>query len=152
MGNASTLYSLEVQSTTERAGFSRAMASVRRQAGQKEFFSDGLAISRSVVGGKADVVTNAAVKVYFLSVNSPSTATTTAFFQAFNTSSGSVTLGTTDPELSFKVESTKSVTLQLWDGEDSMFTTALSWAVTTTRHGGTASGANEQPTVTLLYK
>lgn len=152
MSNASVLYSLECQSAGERAGFSRAMSFVRRTAGQKEFYSDGLVLTRAALSTKADVVTNAAVKVYFLNINSPSTATTTAWFAAWNTSTASVTLGTTIPDFLVKVEATKSVTVPIADGEDSFFTTAMSWATTIAKNGATVSAANEVPTVTMLYK
>lgn len=152
MSNAAVLYALECQSALERAGFSRCQAFVRRTAGQKEFFSDGLVLTKVALSTKADVVTNAAVKMYFLSVNSPSTATTTAWMAAWNTSTASVTLGTTIPDFGFKVEATKSVTLPIADGEDSFFTTAMSWATTVAKNGATVSAANEVPTVTMVYK
>lgn len=153
MANATVLNSLRVQASYERDGFQRAVADVSRWAGQLAEFADNLVLSKTAVAAKADIVTNAGVKPYILHVNSPSGATTTSYLQVFNTSSGSVTLGTTIPELSLRIEAGASRTLVLYDsGDAALFPTAMSWAVTAAANGQTAANAANTPTITLLYR
>ena len=153
MANANVLYQLNAQANYERDGFSKAVGQLARWAGQNSEMADNLILSRGSVGAKADIVTNAGVKIYMVSVASPAGATTTSYLQVFNTSSASVTLGTTVPEEQFRLEAGVTKTVLYYVSNDSAtMPTAFSWAATTTVGGATAANATNLPTVTILYR
>lgn len=153
MSNASTLFSLEAAASYERDGFQDAVRYLRSTAGRQFLQADNLTVYKTNTSAKSDVVTNAAVRPVLISVNSPSTATTDAWLQLFNTSSASVTLGgLPQPVEVIKVPYTKTVTVVFFPGIDPCkFSAALSLAVTTSFCGGTAADATNAPSTTVLY-
>ena len=150
MSNVATIYSLQCQRSYERDGYNEAVNALKQSAGRFETFSDGLLSSRTALSAKAEVVTNAAVRVYMLSAAMPSGATTNAYIQLFKTSTGSVTLGTTPPDFQVEISSTESITIHIPQGR--LFSGALSMACTTLASGSVAANTTNTPTVTLLYK
>ena len=151
MSNTTALFSLECQIAQERDGFQDAVRFLRGWAPPK-FPGDTLTVFRTNTSAATDIVTNAAVRPVLISVNSPATATTDAWLNLFNTSSASVTLGglpkATDV---FKVPYTKSTTVVLYTQDGDRYNAALSMAVTTSPHGGTAADATNAPVITILY-
>jgi hypothetical protein len=152
MPNAAVLYQLSCQAQYERDGLQRALSQVRRQAGSLEAVADDLATVSVALAAKGEVRTNAAVRPYLIHIASPEGATTTSYLQAFNTSTASVTLGTTAPELQARIPAGTSQTLMFFPGNAATFPTAMSWAVTIAVSGQTAANATNTPTVTMLYK
>src|SRR5258706_3893374 len=153
MANQNAFFSLEAQMATERDGFQDAVRFLRGSAGRQFLQADTLTVYRTGTSARSDVVRNAAVKPVLISINSPSTATTDAWLQLFNTSSASVTLGgLPQPVDVIKVPYAKTTTVVFFPGTDPcQFSSALSIAVTTTFCGGTAADATNAPTTTILY-
>jgi hypothetical protein len=149
MPNVATLYQLAVERSYQRDGY-QDLVNALKQVARQEVYSDALVATRAAGGAKADVVTNAAVRIYAIQCAMPSTSTTTAYLQLFNTSSATVTLGTTAPEFQVMITSQASRPILFPTGLP--FSTALSWAVTTLPSGSVAANATNAPTVTLLYR
>lgn len=153
MANQNAFFSLECQIAQERDGFQDAVRFLRGSIGRHFLQADNLAVFRTNTSAATDVVTNAGVKVHFISVNSPATATTDAWLNLFNTSSASVALGglpkATDV---IKVPYAKTTTVVYFNAPDPCkYSAALSIAVTTSPHGGTAADATNAPVTTILY-
>jgi hypothetical protein len=149
MSNVATLYQLACQRSYERDGY-QDLVNGLKQVARQEVYSDAMVSSRAVGGAKADLVTNAAVRVYAIQCAMPSTATTNSYLQLFNTSSATVTLGTTAPEFQVMLTSQASRPMEFHTGIP--FSAALSWAVTTLPSGSVAANATNAPTVTILYR
>src|SRR5262252_303386 len=143
MSNVATLYQMSVERSYQRDGYND-MVNALKQVARQEVFSDGLVTNRNAVNAKADVVTNAAVRVYAIQCAMPSTSTTTTYLQLFNTSSATVTLGTTAPE--FQVILTSQASRPILFPTGLPFATALSYAATTLVSGSVAANATNTPT------
>jgi hypothetical protein len=153
MSNAQTLFSLEASAAYERDGFQDAVRTLRKTAGRQFLQADNLAVFRTSTSAKSDVVTNATVQPVLISVKSPATATTDSWLCLFNTSSSSVTLGgLPKAQEIFIVPYTKTRTYVVFPAADPCpYSGALSIAVTTSPHGGTAADATNAPVTTILY-
>ena len=150
--NAQTFFRLEAMAAQQRDGFQDAVRFLRNAAGRQFLMADNLAIFVTNTSAKTDVITNAAVQPVLVSVNSPSTATTNGYLQIFSTSTASVTLGTTGAQEVITVPYTKTRTVVFYPGNDPCaYSGALSIAVTTAPHGGSAADATNAPITTILY-
>ena len=157
MANAAVLASLEAQAQYEREGLSRVVAQLKKWLGAiYEVDSNGLVLTRSNatnVGTLGEVAawTNQAIRLYAVHAASPAAATASAFVQIFSTSTASVTLGTTRPDVQFKLTAGKSKTVVFAPGnDDGDFSSALSYCVSTTAAGATGVNATNTPVVTFL--
>jgi hypothetical protein len=150
MSNVATMYSVQVNRSYERDGFNEMVNNLLSSAGRFEVNSDGLVVTRVLLSAKADVVTNSAVRMYALNVNMPATATTTTWVSLFNTSSASVTAGTTVPDSGFLVTSQVSLPVLFPSGQ--YFSSGMSWLAGTTAAGAASANASNSPTMTLVYK
>lgn len=156
MANAQVFQELEMQAQYERDGLSRVIPLLKTAIGGTfEKTSDGLVLTRSNVtalaaGSETAAWTNAAVRLYAVHIAMPSTSTSTAIVQFFNTSSASATLGTT-PRLAISVQSGKSRTVVFMPGnDDGDFGAAMSYGVSNATTYSTASNATNAPVVTIL--
>src|SRR5262252_8207570 len=143
MSNVSTIYQLKAERSYQRDGY-QDLVNALNQVARQEVYSDLLTSTRAAGGAKADIVTNAAVRVYAIQCAMPSTSTTTAYLQLFNTSSATVTLGTTAPE--FQVILTSQASRPILFPTGLPFATALSYAATTLVSGSVAANATNTPT------
>lgn len=157
MANPATLNSLEVQSQYEREGLSRVIPLVKKLTGAVyEVDSGALVVTRLnatnvSAGGEVAAWTNQAVRLYAVHAASPAAATASAFVQIFNTSTASVTLGTTRPDVQFKLTAGKSKTVVYVPGnDDGDFSSAVSYCVSTTAAGATGVNSTNTPVVTFL--
>lgn len=155
--NAGTLSTLEQFSQYAGEGASRLMPIIKRLVGGTyEVDNAGVVLTRLnntnvAAGGEVAAWTNAAVRLYAVVVQSPSTATASAFVQIFNTSTASVTLGTTRPDAQFKVTAGQTKTVVYVPGNnDSDFSSAMSYCVSTTAAGATGVNAANTPVVSFL--
>lgn len=155
--NAGALNALEQFAQYAGEGASRVMPILRRLVGGTyEADNAGVVVTRLNntnvgAGGEVAAWTNAAVRLYAVVVQSPSAATASAFVQIFNTSTASVTLGTTRPDAQFKVTAGQTKTVLYIPGNnDSDFSSAMSYCVSTTAAGATGVNSTNTPVVTFL--
>ena len=155
MSNANTLYALEARMAYEPDGFQDAVRFLRGSVGRQHLQADDLVSTVVTTSAKADIKTNAGVQLAMIYVKTASGATTTGYLQLFNTSSASVTLGTTAPEMVIKLSNAANVGQPIVfnnSTEATAFGTALSCAVTVTSGvNTTAANATNAPTITFLY-
>lgn len=154
MSNVQTMYALECDAQYQPEGVARAVAMLKKYAPWFEMAGDGL--TRSVTSALSTTVTAvkaSAGNLYALVLISGSTAAADAYLQVFNVASGSVTLGTTAPDLVLKVPAAETTVYLCVPGDDdnNLFDTAISIAATTTHDGNTALAAASRPTVIALY-
>jgi hypothetical protein len=155
MGNASTLFQLEALASYKGDGFQDMVRALRSGAGRHFAISDNLTIGRVATSAITDVKTNAATQLVMIWADTASAATTTGYVHLFNTSSASVTLGTTVPETSLKlsnVANTGAGALFFPGISTTQFGAALSIA-TTVAAGTTTTAANatNAPNIILVY-
>lgn len=155
--NAGALANLENFTAYAGEGASRIMPILKRLVGATyEADNAGVVVTRLnntnvAAGGEVAAWTNAAVRLYAVIVQSPSTATTSAHVQIYNTSTASVTLGTTRADVQFKVTATKTKTVLFVPGnDDGDFSSAMSYCVSTAAAGATGVNAANTPVVTFL--
>lgn len=84
-------------------------------------------------------VCSAACTVF--TVETSNSVATLCYLQGFNVASGSVTLGTTVPDYVLIIQATAQMASAQPPTRGVAFSTAFSYAVTTTRNGSTACGA-----------
>ena len=158
MTNVAVLADLEAQSQYAQEGLARVIPLLKHVVGGSyEKASDGLVLTRLVAtnvsaGGETTAWTNAAVRLYLVHVAMPSTTTASAHVQIFNTSTASVTLGTTRPAYSIAMMATtqKSKTTVYFPGNEDDTFPALSYCVSTTVGGATGVNSTNTPTVTFI--
>lgn len=158
MSNAKALYTAETSAAYERDGLNRAMPLIKKLVSAFESDTDALVVTRLnntnvAAGGETTAWTNAAVRLYAIHVAMPSTTTASAFVQIFNTSTASVTLGTTRPDYQVKLGGTaaSSKTVVFVPGnDDNAFSSALSYCVSTTAAGATGVNSTNTPIVTFF--
>lgn len=154
MGNATTLATLEYEMAYNPDGFQDAVRRLKEDAA-RFFPADNLTLARISTSAKVDVKTNAGSQVVALIIKTASAATTTGYVQLFNTSSASVTLGTTPPEEVIKLSSAANVlkVVRFFPPTGSTeYAAALSLATTVTSGvNTTAANATNAPTITVLY-
>jgi len=154
MSNASTLEQMDAAAQYEPEGVARATRFLKQYAPWFEQQNDGL--TRSVTSPLSTTVTAvkaSAGNLYAVYIKSGASATQDAYVQLFNVASGSVTLGTTAPDMVLKVPATEAAVYLAVPGDDdnNLFDTAISIAATTTHDGNTALNSASQPTVWVLY-
>lgn len=154
MGNAQTLATLEYEMAYAPDGMQDAVRRMREDAA-RHFPSDNLTLAKIATSALVDIKTNAGSQVVALIIKTASGATTTGYVQMFNTSSASVTLGTTAPEQVIKLSNAANVlkVVRFYPGSNATeFGTALSLATTVTSGvNTTAANATNAPTITVLY-
>jgi len=106
--------------------------------------SGGLSIKSASTGGTATSIKASAGQLYAYHLFNTTAAA--AYVQLFNVASGSVTLGTTVPDISIGIPASGGVTLNIDKGIP--FGTAISYACTTTRTGSTGATCD----VNFYYK
>ena len=106
--------------------------------------SGGLSIVTGSVGATATAIKASAGQLYGYHLFNTTAAV--AYVQIFNVASGSVTLGTTSPTLSIGIPASGGVTVNFDKGI--AFSTAISFACTTTRTGSTGATCD----VNFFYK
>ena len=155
MSNVNTLSQLEAQAAYEPEGFQDATRYLRSSIGRMRLAQDDLVKLSVSTSAKAEVRTNGAVTLAMIYVKTASGATTTGYLQLFNTSTASVTLGTTAPEMVIKLSNAANVgqAIVFYPGtEGTAFGTALSCAVTVTSGvNTTAANATNTPTILFVY-
>jgi len=77
MSNVSTIYQLKAERSYQRDGY-QDLVNALNQVARQEVYSDLLTSTRAAGGAKADIVTNAAVRVYAIQCAMPSTSTTSS--------------------------------------------------------------------------
>ncbi len=97
--------------------------------------SGGLSIKSASTGGTATSIKASAGQLYGYHLFNTTAAV--AYVQIFNVASGSVTLGTTTPDISIGIPASGGVTVNFDKGI--AFGTAISYACTTTRTGSTGA-------------
>src|SRR5690349_447678 len=119
MSNANTIYQLEAMAAYEPDGF-QDFTRYLKETANKYFPADDLTIARINTSAKTDIKTNAGSKIVAIYVKTASGATTTGYLQLFNTSSASVTLGTTPPEEAIKLSNAANVAkvIRFWPDPD----------------------------------
>src|SRR5689334_9811035 len=154
MSNANTIYQLEAMAAYEPDGF-QDFTRYLKETANKYFPADDLTIARINTSAKTDIKTNAGSKIVAIYVKTASGATTTGYLQLFNTSSASVTLGTTPPEEAIKLSNAANVAkvIRFWPGNGSTeYSAALSLAVTVTSAvNTTAQNATNAPVILVAY-
>jgi hypothetical protein len=155
MGNASTLYQLEAMAAYKGDGFQDMVRALRSGAGRHFALSDNLTIGRVATSAITDIKTNAGSQVVMIWADTASGATTTGYTHLFNTSSASVTLGTTPPETSIKLTNAAGAgagILMFPGTSTTQFGAALSIATTTLAGTSTtAANATNAPNVIIVY-
>jgi len=151
MSNVATLYQLRVRRSYERDGVNDFL-NLLPQMARQEVFSDGLTYQVTALQAKTTILTNVGCNVYGIVAAPPSTATTSSWVRLYNTTSASVTSGTTLPDLCFMVSSGVTSTLVMPKGINHSAITAVCIEAVTTVSGGTAANTTNMPTVTILYK
>jgi hypothetical protein len=155
MSNASTLFQLEAMAAYEPDGFQDAVAGLRRGAGRAFALADNLTFTKFATSALTDIKTNAASQVVMIYVKTNALASTTGYVQLFNTSSASVTLGTTPPEQVLKLSNAASqgTAILFYPGTSTtQHGAALSLATTVTSGvNTTAANATNAPTVLVVY-
>ncbi|HJQ65913.1 MAG TPA: hypothetical protein VJ816_06035 [Gemmatimonadales bacterium] len=155
MGNASTLFQLEALASYKGDGFQDMVRALRSGAGRHFAISDNLTIGRIATSALTDVKTNAASQVVMIWADTNSAATTTGYLHLFNTSSASVTLGTTPPEMSIKLTNAagSGAGILMFPGiSTTQFGAALSLATTVAAGTSTtAANATNAPNVIVVY-
>lgn len=106
--------------------------------------SGGLSIKSASTGGTATSIKASAGQLYGYHLFNTTAAV--AYVQIFNVASGSVTLGTTTPDISIGIPASGGVTVNFDKGI--AFGTAISYACTTTRAGSTGATCD----VNFFYK
>lgn len=154
MPNVSTMYALECDAQYQPEGVARAAAMLKRYAPWFEMAGDGLTRSvTSALTTTATAVKASAGNLYAIALISGSSAAADAYVQVYNVASGSVSVGTTAPDLVLKVPATETAVYLCVPGDDdnNLFDTAISIAATTTHDGSGALAAASRPTVIALY-
>jgi len=151
MANVQAVYQLKCQQAYERDGFQEMTRALAQSSARFQWFADNLKVAIGAGSGKLDVSTNATAKLYAISFAMPSTATTTTWIQMFNTSSASVTLGTTVPNMTIELLSTDSLTTPILFPAGKSFGSGFSIAGTTTQTGSAAANASNTPVCTIHY-
>lgn len=155
MGNLSVLAQLEAMIPYEPEGFQDAVRTLRGSLGRMHLHEDDLKIKAITTSAKTDIVTNAAVKVAMVYVKTNSGATTTGYMQFFNTSTATVQLGTTAPEMVLKLSNAAGVghpVVFYNSTEATQFGAACSFAATVTSGvNTTALNATNAPTGVIVY-
>ena len=149
MSNTSTIHQARMIGRTLNLGdgFQEFISEIALEMGRR---SGGDNLIITITDALADTVTDAqtaAANMFGMWIVSGATSTLDAFVQVFNTAAASVTLGTTAPFEVFHVESTKSRGLRIHPGTEGSYSTAVSFAATTTHDGSTAPAAADRPTV-----
>jgi hypothetical protein len=154
MTNANTLATLEYEMAYHADGYQDAVRRLREDAA-RHFPADNLALARIATSAITDVKTNAGSQVVALVIKTNAAATTTGFVGLWNTSSASVTLGTTRPDQVIKLSDAPNVlkVVRFYPGSGATeFALALSVATTVTNSvNTTAANATNAPTITILY-
>lgn len=156
--NVAALYDLEVQSQYERDGLSRVIPLLKNAVGAGfENAGNVLVVTRLnatnvAAGGEVAAWTNAAVRLYAVHIAMPTGTTASAHVQIFNTSTASVTLGTTRPHYHITMGGTtaRSKTVVFLPGNEDDTLGAMSYAVSTTAAGATGVNSTNTPVVTFL--
>jgi hypothetical protein len=95
--------------------------------------SGGLSFVSGTIGATKTTIKGSAGNLYGWYLYNPNSSV--AYCQIFNATTGSVTLGTTTPDLALAIPATSGANLEVSNGLT--FATAISFACTTTRTGST---------------
>jgi hypothetical protein len=153
MSNVQAFEKLENAASYKGEGVGRAVRLLKRYAPWFEAQGDGLAtVVTNPLSTTVTAVETGAGNLYAVFVISPAAATQDAYVQMFNTASGSVTLGTTDPidVIACPAGKVRVAMFVPGDDDDDLYSSAISHAATTTFDGNTALGAASQPEVWVL--
>lgn len=154
MTNANTLATLEYRMAYNPDGYQDAVRRLREDAA-RYFPADNLVLAEISTSALTDVKTNAGSQVVALIIKTNAIASTTGYVQMFNTSSASVTLGTTPSEQTIKLSNAANIlkVVRFFPGNGATeFAAALSLATTVTSGvNTTAANATNAPTITVLY-
>lgn len=154
MTNANTLATLEYRMAYNPDGYQDAVRRLKEDAA-RYFPADNLTLAEISTSALTDVKTNAGSQVVALIIKTNAIASTTGYVQMFNTSSASVTLGTTPSEQTIKLSNAANIlkVVRFFPGNGATeFAAALSLATTVTSGvNTTAANATNAPTITVLY-
>ena len=153
MPNVTTLYQMEANAQYVGEGMAKAVHFLKQYAPFFEIVGDGLTRATSSLTTTVTAIKTSAGNLYCVRLTSGASAAADAFVQIFNATVANVTLGTTLPDLVFKVPATETAVFLMVPGDDdnNLFDTAMSMAATTTATGNTALATASQPTVEVLY-
>lgn len=155
MPNVAQIFQNQCDQSYQRDGAHQAHLDLPLTAGQNEEFGDGL--TRAVALLTDNTVTalkTSAGRLYEVVMESPAASTVGSFLQIFDATVAGTTLGTTGTVITLFCAGGKTLSVRFYENApagNTIFATAISYAVTTTARGSTASAAADRPTLKFMY-